>query len=84
METRVERLAYSKTEAAEALGLSLRTIDNLIAGKTLTARRIGRRVVIPVTGLQALIRSDRPTRRCRHDDPVEGAGDDQRNDSKAA
>jgi len=63
LQTQIERLAYTKVEAAQALGLSLRTIDNLIAAKELTARRIGRRVVIPATGLQALIRCDRPTSR---------------------
>lgn len=65
METHIERLAYTKVEAARALGLSLRTIDNLIAAKELTARRMGRRVVIPATGLQALIRCDHPTSRRR-------------------
>lgn len=63
MDTQVQRIAFSKVEAARALGLSLRTIDNLIAAKELVARRIGRRVVIPVTSLQTLIRSDRPTGR---------------------
>lgn len=63
MQAQIERLAYTKLEAAKALGLSLRTIDNLIAAKELTVRRIGRRVVIPATGLQALIRGDHPTGR---------------------
>lgn len=57
----VERFAYTKVEAAKALGLSLRTIDNLIAVKELTTCRIGRRVVIPTSGLHALIRRDRRT-----------------------
>ena len=70
MQTPIERLAYTKVEAAKALGLSLRTIDNLIAAKELTARRIGRRVIIPATSLQALIRSDRRTgqRRTNNDE----------------
>jgi len=63
LQTQIERLAYTKVEAAQALGLSLRTIDNLIAAKELPARGIGRRVVIPATGLQALIRCDHPTSR---------------------
>jgi excisionase family DNA binding protein len=63
LQAQIERLAYTKVEAAKALGLSLRTIDNLIAAKELTVRRIGRRVVIPATGLQTLIRCDRRTGR---------------------
>lgn len=65
MDAQVERLAFTKAEAAKALGLCLRTIDNLIAAKELTVRRIGRRVVIPATSLQALIRCDHPTGRRR-------------------
>lgn len=65
MDTHIERIAYTKVEAAQALGLSLRTIDNLIAAKQLTARRIGRRVVIPTSSLLTLIRSDRSTRQQR-------------------
>lgn len=61
MQAPIERLAYTKVEAAKALGLSLRTIDNLIAAKELTVRRIGRRVVIPATSLHALIRGDHRT-----------------------
>lgn len=63
MQAEIERLAFTKVEAAKTLGLSLRTIDNLIAAKEFTVRRIGRRVVIPVTALQALIRGDHPTGR---------------------
>jgi excisionase family DNA binding protein len=70
LQTPIERFAYTKVEAAKALGLSLRTIDNLIAAKELTVRRIGRRVIIPATSLQALIRSDRRTgqRRTNNDE----------------
>ena len=61
MQAQIERIAFTKAEAAKALGLSLRTIDNLIAAKELTVRRIGRRVIIPSTSLQALIRGDHST-----------------------
>jgi excisionase family DNA binding protein len=47
----VTTLLHSKIEAAAMLNLSLRTIDNLIAMKELTVRRIGRRVLIPRTVL---------------------------------
>lgn len=61
MEGQIERLAYTKAEAALALSLSLRTIDNLIAAKELTVRRIGRRVLIPSSALRALLRCDHDT-----------------------
>ena len=61
MEGQIERIAYTKAEAAMALGLSPRTIDNLIAAKELVARKIGRRVLIPANSLHALVRCDRRT-----------------------
>lgn len=56
-----EPVAISKSEAAKMLGVSLRTIDRLIALKELPVRRLGRRVLIPRSGLQSLLRSDHPT-----------------------
>ena len=40
----VKKLLYTKREAAFALGISVRSIDYLIATKQLEARRIGGRV----------------------------------------
>jgi excisionase family DNA binding protein len=40
------KLQFSREEAAEMLGVSLRTLDRLIAEKQITVRRIGRRVLI--------------------------------------
>ena len=45
------KLMYSKKEAAEMLSLSVRTVENLIANKELTARRAGKRVLIPYHSL---------------------------------
>jgi excisionase family DNA binding protein len=56
-----EPVAVSKSEAAQMLGVSVRTIDRLIALKELPVRRLGRRVVIPRNGLQNLLRADHPT-----------------------
>jgi excisionase family DNA binding protein len=42
-----DALALSKVEAARMLGVSLRTVDRLIALKQLPVRRLGRRVLIP-------------------------------------
>jgi excisionase family DNA binding protein len=55
------KFAYSKAEAAKMISVSLRTIDNLIAQKELTARKIGRRVVVPHSSIVALLRSDSRT-----------------------
>jgi excisionase family DNA binding protein len=57
-----EALAMSKVDAARMLGVSLRTVDRLIALKHLPVRRLGRRVLIPRNGLQALLRADHPTK----------------------
>ena len=61
LEQAPEALALSKLEAARMLGVSVRTIDRLIALKELPVRRLGRRVVIPRNGLQNLLRADHPT-----------------------
>lgn len=62
-ERKLVRIAYSKAEAAEALGLSLRMIDNLIAAGELVSRKIRGRVLIPVSSLYALMRCDHKTMR---------------------
>jgi excisionase family DNA binding protein len=40
-------ILFSKRQAADALGISLRTIDNLISTRKLKVARIGKRVLIP-------------------------------------
>jgi excisionase family DNA binding protein len=62
MERMTEALAMSKSEAARMLGVSLRTVDRLIALKHLPVRRLGRRVLIPRNGLQTLLRGDHSTK----------------------
>ena len=47
-------------EAADALRVSLRTVDYLLAQGTLRGRRIGRRVVIPKSEIDRLLRRDTP------------------------
>jgi excisionase family DNA binding protein len=56
-----DALTLSKFEAARMLGISLRTIDRLIAMKQLPVRRLGRRVLIPRDSLRNLLSADRPT-----------------------
>lgn len=51
----VPRLSYSIAEAARALGVSERSVYNLIYDGKLRKLALGRRVVIPASDLQALI-----------------------------
>ena len=47
----VPKLSLSIVEAAEALALSERTVENLIKDGRLPVVRVGRRVLLPVAGL---------------------------------
>ena len=49
-------LAVSKAEAARILGVSRRTIDYSIALKQITVLRVGRRVLVPIRSLEAVVR----------------------------
>lgn len=42
----IEKFLYSRKEAAHALGISVRSLDYLIAGKQLDTRRIGKKVLV--------------------------------------
>jgi excisionase family DNA binding protein len=55
------KLLVSKREAAEALGVCARTIDNLLRNCELTSVRIGRRRLIPAAALEKFIRRHHPT-----------------------
>jgi excisionase family DNA binding protein len=41
------QLLFNKKEAATMLGLSVRSVDYLLAGRELEHRKIGRKVLIP-------------------------------------
>lgn len=41
-----EKFLYARKEAAHALGISVRSLDYLIAGKQLDTRRIGKKVLV--------------------------------------
>ncbi len=49
-------VALSKAKAAQALGVSVRTIDNCIAQKGIRVVRIGRRVLVPVHSIEAALK----------------------------
>lgn len=51
-------VALSKAKAAQALGVSVRTIDNCIAQKGIRVMRIGRRVLVPMHSIEAALKSD--------------------------
>jgi|NGEPerStandDraft_6_1074524.scaffolds.fasta_scaffold56629_2 excisionase family DNA binding protein len=55
------KLMYRKSEAAEMLSVSVRTLENLIAGKQLIVRRVGKRVLIPYQSLVQFCRGDHST-----------------------
>jgi excisionase family DNA binding protein len=49
-------LALSKAQAAQALGVSVRTIDNCIAQQKIRVLRIGRRVLVPMNSIEAALK----------------------------
>jgi excisionase family DNA binding protein len=56
----VDKLLCSKKEAAEILGVSVRTIENLISRKLLASRQIGRRRMVPFAACVQFARRDTP------------------------
>jgi excisionase family DNA binding protein len=57
----VYKLLLSKRDAAQALSLSVRTIENLIRSKELPVRKLGRRRLIPFSALEVFARADHPS-----------------------
>ena len=51
----------SRRDSARALGISIRTLDNLILEGELRARRIGRRVLLEKRELERFARRDHKT-----------------------
>lgn len=56
------KLLVGRHEAAHLLSISRRAVDYLVANKRLQVRRIGARVLIPVSELQRFARADHPER----------------------
>lgn len=56
----MDRLVFSRREAAQALGVSLPTLDGFLyrAEAPLPHLRAGRKILIPVNGLQAWLRAE--------------------------
>ena len=72
----VPKILISKRDAALALSLSIRTIENLIARKELTARRVGRRTLVVASSLESFARKDHasPSPSKRANGIAEGCG----------
>lgn len=63
-----ETIAFSRREVADALRVSLRTVDYLLAHGKLRGTRIGRRVVIPRAEVEELLRHGMETVRQQQQD----------------
>jgi len=57
-----DRLLVGRTEAAQLLSISKRSLDYLVANKHIAVRRIGARVLIPIADLKRYSRVDHPQR----------------------
>jgi hypothetical protein len=60
MDHSVEKLLYSRRDTAEALCLSIRSIDYLITTGRLSTRRIGGKILIPTSAVRRFAREDHP------------------------
>jgi excisionase family DNA binding protein len=69
-----EQILISKREAAAMLGLSVRTLENLISIKELPARRIGSRCLVERLVLERFARRDHQTRQERKGNDNAGEG----------
>jgi excisionase family DNA binding protein len=56
----VEKLLYSRKDAAQALSISIRSLDYLISNGQLPTRRIGKKVLVPAAALRQFARGDHP------------------------
>ncbi len=57
-----DKFLVSREEASQMLSISQRALDYLVATKRLPTRRIGGRVLIPVSDLRQYARFDHPER----------------------
>ena len=60
MDHPVEKLLYSRRDTAEALSLSVRSIDYLVTTGRLSARRVGGKILIPASAIRRFAREDHP------------------------
>ena len=60
MDHSVEKLLYSRRDTAEALCLSIRSVDYLITTGRLSTRRIGGKILIAASTVRRFAREDHP------------------------
>ena len=60
MDHSVEKLLYSRRDTAEALCLSIRSVDYLITTGRLSTRRIGGKILIPTSAVRRFAKEDHP------------------------
>lgn len=60
MDQAVQKLLYSRQDAARALSLSVRSIDYLIYTGRLPTRRVGGKILVPVSDIRRFARTDHP------------------------
>src|ERR1017187_3659699 len=60
MEQSVEKLLYSRRDTAEALCLSVRSVDYLITTGRLSTRRIGGKILIAASTVRRFAKEDHP------------------------
>jgi hypothetical protein len=60
MEHHVEKLLYSRRDAATALSLSIRSIDYLITTGKLLIRRVGGKTMVTAGSVRRFAREDHP------------------------
>ena len=57
----ITKILYTKREAAQLLSISVRSLDYLIFSQQLSARRIGRRVLLHRDAIEQFARVDHAT-----------------------
>ena len=60
MDRQVQKLLYTRRDAAQALSLSVRSIDYLICTGRLPTRRVGGKILIHVTEVRRFAKADHP------------------------
>jgi excisionase family DNA binding protein len=70
IEEKSKKILVTKREAASALSVSVRTVENYVRSKELIARKIGRRTLIPLAALESFARRD-------HASPCASNGDER-------
>ena len=58
----MDRIFHGKRETAATLGISVRTLENLVAMREITPRRIGRRVLFEMREIERFARRDHRTK----------------------